>query len=253
VSINLLTTRRPDIIGWSDACPFGTGGYNTAGRAWRLLIDPESPIFGTSQVNNALEYIAITVNAIVLCRDVPGQTSPCVLALGDNTSAIGWLYRSSQLHQPHHAVHLQIAQHDLAHRMIRNDCCLYSQHIPGARNVIADLLSYEGKGCDKPHPIAHDQPDDATLTSHFYSSPNYSSQITSNFRISPLPLDIDSWLRRTLQMLESYVSAELSSPLSQPTEHGTDGAATVKSSETVGKRATNTHKLVLLSYHQVSF
>jgi hypothetical protein len=231
VSINLLTTRRPDIIGWSDACPFGMGGYNTAGRAWRLLIDPKSPIFGESRVNNALEYLAMTVNAIVSCRDVPDQPSPCVLALGDNTSAIGWLYRSSRLHQPHHAVHLQIARH-LANEMIQNDCCLYSQHIPGARNIIADLLSYDGQGRDKPHPIAHDQPDDATLTRRFHASPHYSSQITSNFRISPLPPDIDSWLRRTLQTLESYASVELSSPSSPPTEHGGDGAATVVNSET---------------------
>ena len=173
----------------------------------------------------------MTVNAIVLCRDVPDQPSPCVLALGDNTSAIGWLYRSSRLHQPHHAVHLQIARH-LAHEMIQNDCCLYSQHIPGARNIIADLLSYDGQGRDKPHPIAHDQPDDATLTSRFHASPHYSSQITSNFRISPLPPDIDSWLRRTLQTLESYALVELSSPSSPPTEPGGDGAATVVNSET---------------------
>jgi hypothetical protein len=104
VSINILTTRQPDIIGWSDACPFGMGGYNTAGRAWRLLIEPNSPVFGESRVNNVLEYIAMTVNAIVACRDVQGQVaSPCVLALGDNTSAIGWLYRSSRLSQPHHS------------------------------------------------------------------------------------------------------------------------------------------------------
>jgi hypothetical protein len=38
VSINTLTTRRPDIIGWSDACPFGMGGYNTAGRALAITI-----------------------------------------------------------------------------------------------------------------------------------------------------------------------------------------------------------------------
>jgi hypothetical protein len=59
------------------------GGYNTAGRAWRLLIEPNSPVFGESRVNNVLEYIAMTVNAIVACRDVQGQdASPCVLALG---------------------------------------------------------------------------------------------------------------------------------------------------------------------------
>jgi hypothetical protein len=228
VSINLLTTRRPDIIGWSDACPFGMGGYNTAGRAWRLLLDPTSPVFGESRVNNALEYIAMTVNAIVSCRDVPDElSSPCVLALGDNTSAIGWLYRSSRLHGPGHAVHLQVARH-LANEMIRTNCCLYSQHIPGAHNIVADLLSYDGRGRDKPHPIAHDQPDDATLTSRFHASPHYSFQITSNFRISQLPPDIDSWLQHTLQTLESHILDTRSRPSNPPTEPGDDGVATVE-------------------------
>jgi hypothetical protein len=225
VSINLLTTRQPDIIGWSDACPFGMGGYNTSGRAWRLLIDTNSPIFGESRVNNMLEYIAMTVNVIVACRDSQDITHPCVLALGDNTSAIGWLFRSSRLHQPHHHLHLSVARH-LATEVIQNDCCLYSQHIPGARNTVADLLSYDGRGRDKHHPIAHDQPDDATLTRRFHA--HYSTQITTNFNISPLPPDIDSWLRLTLQTLESYVSDELNKPLNQPTVPGDAGAATVE-------------------------
>jgi hypothetical protein len=63
------------------------GGYRCGqGRAWRLLIDPNSPIFGESRVNNALEYIAMTVNAILSCQDIgDGNDFPCVLALGDNT------------------------------------------------------------------------------------------------------------------------------------------------------------------------
>ena len=228
VSINLLTTRQPDIIGWSDACPFGMGGYNTSGRAWRLMIDPNSAVYGESRVNNALEYIAMTVNAIISCRDVHHQySSPCVLALGDNTSAIGWLYRSSRLNQPHHTIHLRVARH-LAHEIINNDCCLYSQHIQGSKNVIADLLSYDGRGRDKPHPIAHDQPDDATLTRRFHNSPVYSQQITSNFNISPLPPDVDFWLRHTLQMLESFVSGALSKPSSPLTELGDAGVGTAE-------------------------
>ena len=230
VSINVLTTRRPDIIGWSDACPFGLGGYNTTGRAWRWLINPNSPLFGISRMNNALEYIAMTVNAIVSCRDVDHLSSPCVLALGDSTSAIGWLYRSSRLSQPHHNVHLRVARH-LAHETIRNNCCLYSQHIAGSRNIVADLLSFDGKGRDKPHPLAHDQPDDATLTNRFHSSPAYSQQITANFKISPLPPDIASWLQDTMQMLESYVLAEQNRHLSLPTELGDVGVDTVVSLE----------------------
>jgi hypothetical protein len=172
--------------------------------------------------------IAMTVNAIISCRDVHHQySSPCVLALGDNTSAIGWLYRSSRLNQPHHAIHLRVARH-LAHEIISHNCCLYSQHIQGSKNVIADLLSYDGQGRDKPHPIAHDQPDDATLTRRFHNSPVYSPQITSNFNISPLPPDIASWLQHTLQMLESFVSGALSKPSSPLTELGDAGVGTAE-------------------------
>jgi hypothetical protein len=34
VSMNLLTTREPDKLCWSDACPYGLGGYSLSGRAW---------------------------------------------------------------------------------------------------------------------------------------------------------------------------------------------------------------------------
>ena len=226
ISINLLTTRRPDIIGWSDACPFGMGGYNTAGRAWRLLIQPDSPIFGESRVNNILEYIAMTVNALASARDAHTTIAPCVLALGDNTSAIGWLYRSSRLHKPHHHVHLKVARH-LAYELINSNCCLYSQHIAGSHNVVADLLSYDGGGRDKHHPIAYDSPNDAILTSRFHSS--YATQITQNFMISPLPPDIELWLQHIMQTLESFVTDARSKRSSQPIGLGDAGAGTAES------------------------
>ncbi len=34
VSMNLLVTREPNKICWSDACPYGLGGYSLSGRAW---------------------------------------------------------------------------------------------------------------------------------------------------------------------------------------------------------------------------
>jgi hypothetical protein len=169
----------------------------------------------------------MTVNAILAGRDA-GVTYPCVLALGDNTSAIGWLFRSSRLHQPQHNIHLSVARH-LACEIIRSNCCLYSQHIPGAHNTVADLLSYDGQGQDKHHPLAHDRPDNATLTQRFHT--HYPTQITSNFNISPLPPDVDSWLQLTLQTLESFVLDVLNKRSSLPTALGDDGTATA---ETLG-------------------
>lgn len=89
-----------------------------------------------------------------------------------------------------------------------------------SRNIVAHLLSYDGGGRDQPHPIAHDQPEDAPLTRRFHASLIYSKQIMSNFSISQLPPDIDSWPKRTLQTLESFVSGELNRPSSPQTALG---------------------------------
>jgi hypothetical protein len=33
ISMNLITVRSPSPVCWSDACPFGLGGYSVSGRA----------------------------------------------------------------------------------------------------------------------------------------------------------------------------------------------------------------------------
>ena len=38
IPINILVTRQPNVICWSDACPYGIGGYSLTGRAWRIRI-----------------------------------------------------------------------------------------------------------------------------------------------------------------------------------------------------------------------
>ena len=44
IPINLLVTRQLDHICWSDACPFGIGGYSITGRAWRIRVPKDSII-----------------------------------------------------------------------------------------------------------------------------------------------------------------------------------------------------------------
>jgi hypothetical protein len=36
ISINLLVSRSPTKVGWSDSCPFGIGGTDARGCAWRI-------------------------------------------------------------------------------------------------------------------------------------------------------------------------------------------------------------------------
>jgi hypothetical protein len=68
---------------------------------------------------------------------------PCILALGDNTSAIGWLHNTSKLHsdEPCHAAQLFVTRLLAAHLMSRG-ACLASQHTRGKLNIAVDIISY---------------------------------------------------------------------------------------------------------------
>jgi hypothetical protein len=110
----------------------------------------------------------------------------CILALGDNTSAIGWLFTSSKFpaESPAHRAHLMVAC-QLTSLLLRHDHCLASQHIKGDANVVADLLSFAGSGRDKVHPLAYDNPTDLILTQRFHN--HLPDQIPAAFKVSPLP------------------------------------------------------------------
>jgi hypothetical protein len=158
VSLNLLVTRQPNRICWSDACPFGIGGYNLDGQAWRIQIPADNQLRGNARINNLLEFIGMAVNIWLECVR-PGSCQDCILAIGDNTSAIGWLHNTSRLDPkwPAHRAQLIVARH-VAHLLMDNDCCLGTQHVKGELNVVADLLSFVGESRGKPHPLAFDDP-----------------------------------------------------------------------------------------------
>ncbi|KAI2512067.1 hypothetical protein MHU86_2355 [Fragilaria crotonensis] len=67
ISLNLLVTRQPDRICWSDACPFGIGGYSVSGHAWRVQIPEGSILRGHRGVNNLLEFVGMAVNIWIEC------------------------------------------------------------------------------------------------------------------------------------------------------------------------------------------
>jgi hypothetical protein len=153
VSMNLLVTRTPDRVCWSDACPQGVGGYSLTGRAWRIRIPHESPIFGHQGINNLLEFVGMAINIWLSCLE-GGPSESCILAIGDNTSALGWLHSTSRLdtNWAAHAVHLQVAR-KIATLLMEFNCCLASQHVKGELNLVADLLSFSGEGRGKRHPF----------------------------------------------------------------------------------------------------
>jgi hypothetical protein len=96
ISMNLLTHRTPMNIGILDSCPYGLGDFTWQGRAWRLRIPTESPLYGLHTANNALEFLAMVMTVWLMVIEVT-EPFQCYLGLGDSTSAIGWLFHSSSL------------------------------------------------------------------------------------------------------------------------------------------------------------
>jgi hypothetical protein len=225
ISMNLIVTRRPNKLCWSDACPFGIGGFLlSSGRAWRIRIPNTSILYGSPLINNLLEFIGMAVNIWLEC--LVADEHDCILALGDNTSAVGWLHNSSRLNVKWaaHAAHLLVARH-VALLVLKANCCLASQHIQGALNTVADLLSFAGsrtRAGGKRHPIAFDDPPDDILTQRFHLY--YTEQIPQSFAISPLPKEILSWVLFVLRIAASSLTAELKAATKRTTVSGGDGS-----------------------------
>jgi hypothetical protein len=88
-------------------------------------------MFGLKGINNLLEFLGMTENIWLSCLESSGDEH-CILAIGDNTSAIGWLHNWSRLDTKWdaHAVHLKVAR-KIAMLLINFRCCLVSQHLIG--------------------------------------------------------------------------------------------------------------------------
>jgi hypothetical protein len=234
ISMNLIVTRRPNRICWSDSCPFGLGGFSLrTGRAWRMRIPNESILYGSALINNLLEFVGMAVNIWLECLEADAHD--CILALGDNTSAVGWLHNSSRLNTKWaaHEAHLVVARH-VALLVLNAGCCLASQHIQGDLNTVADLLSFAGgmtRAGGKRHPIAFDDPPNDILTQRFHLY--YSEQIPANFKISPLPKKISSWVLSVLQIAASYLTAESKRATNLTTELGGGGLVSAPRREEV--------------------
>ena len=194
ISINLLVERTPTRIAWSDSCPFGLGGYTLRGRAWRIRVPPGCHGRGDDSVNNVLEFLGMAISVMTLLVEASeeGEEFPCLLVLGDNTSAIAWLHRSSQLAKSsrYYRIVKMIARR-LAEEVIKAKAKLCSQHIAGDRNKIADLLSFEGRDRGKIEPLTVDCPPNEVLTERIHRF--HSQLVPAGFKIQQLPIEIESF------------------------------------------------------------
>ena len=202
ISLNSIVHRYPSKLCISDSCPFGLGGFLWTGRAWRLFIPSRTAVYGNDIAKNALEFLALAITILLQLHEA-NNDSECILAVGDNTSALGWLFRSSQLGptSPYYTTVLFIARY-IASAILASPHCLFGQHIKGNNNVVADLLSFlfQLQDGDKRNPVAYDCPDNVKLTRRFHQ---YTPQlIPRNFHITPLPSHILFFATQALQTLE---------------------------------------------------
>jgi hypothetical protein len=202
ISMNLLTIRNPTRLGWSDSCPFGLGGYLLSGFAWRIRVPRFASFWGDDAVNNVLEFLGMALNVLLMLLESAGEKFPSILALGDNTSAISWIFKSSKITKGslyHDAVKL-IARH-LARKVVEAEAHLVAQHLKGKLNWVADMLTFEGDARGETNPLTRDCPADDELTQRVHvSCPQI---VPLRFEISPLPPDVASFALLALQTIES--------------------------------------------------
>jgi hypothetical protein len=89
--------------------------------------------------------LLVTLWLAILECDVNEDVHECILAMGNNTSTIGWLHKSGQL-KPDSAYYapVQLIACQVARLLLNSSHCLASQHIKGDKNVVSDLLSFAG-------------------------------------------------------------------------------------------------------------
>ncbi|KAL9186588.1 hypothetical protein ACHAXT_005826 [Thalassiosira profunda] len=97
LSMNLVVFRLPTTVGITGASEYGIGGYCLySGRAWRYeFTKVEREAFSL----NLKEFIGSVVNSKMLLPHDQCQY-PCLLSLGDSSSATGWLHSSNSTRPP---------------------------------------------------------------------------------------------------------------------------------------------------------
>jgi hypothetical protein len=190
IDINLLVTRKPDWISRTDACEYGLGGYSlTTGRAWRWAIPPELQL---RKSINFLEFLACVAEVLIAIPSDNIQPSDCLVSVGDNTTALGWIRKSNFADAKEQTTHSALAR-NFATTTVEAGLCQRSQWFPGVENQVADLLSR-----DLTTP-------DTILTQRIHKL--YPSQISPEFRIYPTPPDLDYllhyWVRHGPETTES--------------------------------------------------
>ena len=207
--MNLLTFWVPDRIYICDAAEYGLGGFANHGRAWTYQIPVE--LRNRAHIN-ILEYLAqITAIWIDIIEGITSKED-CILAIGYNTSAMGWLGRSNFREENENDKSWdvkQILSRHLATLTLKSDFILYKQWLKGSHNQVADSLSRDAYFLN---PNTH----------RLFLQRTVPQQLPQNFNIRPVPKEIFCFVILILQLLPEM---QLQSSIPKPSElaHGNVG------------------------------
>ena len=232
ISINILTVRTPTRMAWSDSCPFGLGGYSLKGRAWRIRVPHDCPFYGEDTANNVLEFLGMAISIMLLLKEAADdqEDHPCILVLGDNTSAVSWIFRSGRVsrNSRYYPVVKLIAR-TIASRALQAGAQICSQHLAGVTNIVADLLSFEGSCRGTTNQVTFDCPPDDVLTERVHKF--YSQVVPSGFQILHLPDEIESFALSVMQLAAKSWNRKAKRPSKRETDTGGDGNVSSTSGE----------------------
>jgi hypothetical protein len=161
-------------------------------------------------VNNVLEFLGMAISVLLLIEEARAddESHPCLLVLGDNTSAISWIFKSGRVARTskyYRAVKM-IARH-VALSTLSAAVQVCSQHLAGTTNTVADLLSFEGSCRSKEEPLTKDCPPNDILTQRIHI--HHSQIIPSGFEIHQLPQEIESFALSVMRIAaKSWIQKE---------------------------------------------
>ena len=234
-SINGLVLQNPTRMGFSDSCPLGLGGFTHGGRGWRLKLNPALVAHGKGISNNALEFLGMAIMlwlSLIECEEM-GLVNELLLILGDYTSAISWIIRSSLPESLVYSPVVLFIARKIASIVIKSQNFIVPRHLPGSLNSIADWLFFEGRermehGSRKPvvNPIAYDYPPNDVVSHRVLSS--FSQLVLAGFRILHLPTEVILFACQATQIFELSMMQKLRQENKPMTGFGEGGAASAR-------------------------